>query len=178
MTLGSEIQEASSQAAELVRELGRDISNMKWSLKSSRINKLHRSTERLQRSTEHAYLLTSFLESKPLSFSFKTPQQMGELHTEKNSNPPVESIPTGVTPQTQSYHEMTRKQPSREVDAFDGDSGTTSDLVPSMRALESTAALSVTNFTFTLIEFVARLDLLIHAIDKLSKKAKFEHEPS
>ncbi|XP_054824045.1 aluminum-activated malate transporter 9-like [Prosopis cineraria] len=206
MTFGSEIQEVSDQAAELVRELGRDINNMKWSIKSSLIKKVHSSTERLQRSSElHAYILTSTLESKHLTVSKLShaqsmssssstaistvalaPDQTADLDPEKNSNTQAKNAGDGISPaaqQTECYHEMMRRQfrriyswPSIEVDAFDGDYGTTSDLLPRMRALESTAALSLTNFTSTLVEFVARLDHLIQAVDKLSKKAKFKHE--
>ncbi|KAF7828204.1 aluminum-activated malate transporter 9-like [Senna tora] len=177
VAFGSEIQEASSQAAELVREMGRDISNMRQRPKNSLIMKLHNATERLQHSTElHAYMLTSILESKPTCISsLSHASSSAELDPQKNSN------------QTEpySYHEAMRKQsrrlyswPSREVDAFDGDSGSISNLVPRMRALESTAALSLTNFTSTLVEFVARIDHLVHAVDKLSKMAKFQLQPS
>ncbi|XP_028774808.1 putative aluminum-activated malate transporter 3 [Neltuma alba] len=208
ITFGSEIQEVSDQAAGLVRELGRDINNMKWNVKSSLIKMLHSSTERLQLSTElHAYILTSTSESKPLTVSKPShalsmssassstnistvaSDQTAELEPEKNSNTQAQNIGGGggvslPAQQTESYHEMMRRQfrriyswPSIEVDAFDGDYGTTSDLLPRMRALESTAALSLTSFTSTLVEFVARLDHLIQAVDKLSKMAKFKHEP-
>ncbi|KAK4262834.1 hypothetical protein QN277_028339 [Acacia crassicarpa] len=205
ITLGSEIQEVTEQAAELVRELGRDINNMKWCVKSSLIKMLHNSTERLQRSTElHAYILTSTLESKPstvskLSHALSMSSSLSstnvsavvsgestELDPQKNSIMQAQNNGGGVSPpaqQKESDHEMMRRQlrriyswPSIEVDAFDGDYGTTSDFFPRMRPLESTAALSLTNFTSTLVEFVARLDHLIQAVDKLSKMAKFKHE--
>jgi hypothetical protein len=77
---------------------------------------------------------------------------------------------------------MMRKQsrrlhswPSREVDAFEEEGGLM-DFLPRMKALESTAALSLANFTSLLIEFVARLDHLVEAVDVLSKMAKFNHE--
>lgn len=148
----SEIQEASNHAAEVVRILGRDISSMKWSLKNSHIKRVHSSIERLQRSMHlHSYLLTA---------------------TFDNSTKPL------PTEQTEPYREIMGKQlrrlyswPSREVDAFEEENA---DLVPRMRALESAAALSLANFTSSLVEFVARLDHLIEAVDKLSKMAKFK----
>ena len=200
IAFGSEIQEASNEAAELVRILGRDISSMKWSLKNSHIKRVHNSTERLQSSMQlHSYLLTATSESPArdnpskhlpkLSHTHSStlchlPDQMGsdELkYPEKNANPLSQSIPLGTMPpeQTESYHEIMRKQlrrlyswPSREVDAYEEDSGT--DFLPRMRALESTAALSLANFTSSLVEFVARVDHLIEAVDKLSKMAKFK----
>lgn len=86
--------------------------------------------------------------------------------------------------QAESYHELMRKQsrrqyswPSREVDAFHEEDGTLNmDFLPRMKALESTAALSLANFTSLLIEFVARLDHLAEAVDELSKLAKFKYE--
>ena len=50
------------------------------------------------------------------------------------------------------------------------------DTLPRMRALESTAALSLATFTSLLIEFVARLDHLVEAVDQLAVMAKFNHE--
>lgn len=47
-----------------------------------------------------------------------------------------------------------------------------------MRTLESTAAQSLDTFASLLIEFVARLDRLVEAVDELSKMAKFQHENS
>lgn len=67
--------------------------------------------------------------------------------------------------------------PSREVEAFEEEEGGLSmEFLPRMRALEGTAALSLANFTSLLIEFVARLDHLVEAVDELSKMAKFKHE--
>ncbi|XP_052117602.1 aluminum-activated malate transporter 9-like [Arachis duranensis] len=56
------------------------------------------------------------------------------------------------------------------------DSEITTDLLPRMRALESTEALSLVNFTSSIIEFVARVDYLVEEVDRLSKMAKFKHD--
>lgn len=199
VTFQSEIQDAASQAAELVRFLGKDISNMKRSLKTSLLKRVHSSAERLQRAVDmHSYLLTSSSDV-PLSDNLSKPLQKlthtlsstlyYELSTQQLAAGEFDSScleKTQNTPpvQTESYHELMRKQsrrlhswPSREVDAFqDEDGAMNTDFLPRMKALESTAALSLANFTSLLIEFVARLDHLVEAVDELSKLAKFKHE--
>ncbi|XP_021603710.2 LOW QUALITY PROTEIN: aluminum-activated malate transporter 9 [Manihot esculenta] len=195
----SEIQDAATQAAELVRNLGKDISNMKWSLKTSLLKKVHISTERLQHATDmHSYLFISNSEAINNSYKpFLKPSHTHSttLHDISNQLPELEgnclvknsealnqsasseTIPPGQL--VESYHEMMRRQsrrlhswPSREVDAFEEEGG------PRMRTLESTAAQSLDTFASLLIEFVARLDRLVEAVDELSKMAKFKHENS
>lgn len=190
ITFHSEILDATSQAAELLRSLGNDISNMKCSLHTSLLKRLHSSTGSLQRSIDvHSYLLTSAhsfydrpakppdklsntLTLEACSGLFAKPSSIAE----PNPNP---AAPT----QAESYHESMRKQqkrlyswPSREVDDFEEDGGIDTDMIPRMRALESTAALSLATFTSLLIEFVARLDRLVDAVDALAKMAKFKQE--
>uniref|UniRef100_A0A5B6YTJ1 Putative aluminum-activated malate transporter 9-like n=1 Tax=Davidia involucrata TaxID=16924 RepID=A0A5B6YTJ1_DAVIN len=207
ITFKTEIEDATSQAAELVRCLGGDVSSMKKSLKlTSLLKRVHSSTERLQRAIDmHSYLLTSNYvdvpppadnsssSSRPLSRLSST---LFDLSNQLLAEPPdnttttttIDNPPTGgqnalsgTLPQGDqySYHEAMRKQsrrlhswPSREVDAFEEEGG----FSPRMRALESTAALSLATFTSLLIEFVARLDHLVEAVDELSKMAKFKHE--
>ncbi|XWS61693.1 hypothetical protein CRYUN_Cryun07bG0147700 [Craigia yunnanensis] len=158
----------------------------------------------LNRATQHAidmhsYLLTAHSDppdnSKPLpkhshalsSTLYDLPEQLDDVDStslENSSNQQTQNMRSGTFPpaQTESYHEM-RKQsrrlhswPSREVDAFEEAGGFSTDLLPRMRALESTAALSLATFTSLLIEFVVRLDHLVEAVDELSKMAKFKHE--
>ncbi|XP_044476790.1 aluminum-activated malate transporter 9-like [Mangifera indica] len=203
ITFQAEIQDVTSQAAEVVRSLGKDIGNMKRSLVTSLLKRVHSSSERLQRTMDmHSYLLTAYCDppdvnsSKPLSrlsntFSSTLPE---EANPERNSleNNNTDSVnqncsfsgalTTAQQAQPESYHEMMRKQsrrmhswPSREVDAFE-EEGVNTDFLPRMRALESTAALSLATFTSLLIEFVARLDHLVEAVDELAKMAKFKHE--
>ncbi|EEF51274.1 aluminum-activated malate transporter 9 [Ricinus communis] len=203
ITFQSEILEAATQAAELVRNLGKDISNMHHSLKTMLLKQVHISTERLQRAVDmHSYLLTSHFDppdttSKPFSKLSNTlsgiPCDLSNQLHEPDSNclakdldQTNQSTPSGslaVGQPVESYHEMMRKQsrrlhswPSREVDAYEEEGGLPVDFVPRMRALESTAALSLATFTSLIIEFVARLDHLVEAVDELSKMAKFKHE--
>ncbi|PIM98700.1 putative membrane protein [Handroanthus impetiginosus] len=183
ITFQKEIRDAATEAANLVRFLGKDISNMKRSLKTSLLKRVHTSSERLQRAIDmHSYLLTSTPD--PLDNSSKlhmtifsnVSNEMAELDSklmEQNSEPSSQKA--------ESYHETMRKQsrrlhswPFREVDAFEEEGG--SDCIPKMRALESTATLSLATFTSLLIDFVARLDHLVEAVDKLSKMAKFKQE--
>ncbi|PON47944.1 Aluminum-activated malate transporter [Trema orientale] len=206
-----EIQDATNQAAELLRSLGKDICNMKRSLKPSLLKRVHSSAERLQRAVDlHSYLLTCSScsdissamadnASKPLPKLIHTvsstlhdinqPPFSSEFDSsnnsnEKNLNDQMLQTQNSTVSQAESYHELVRKQsrrlyswPSREVDAFHEEDGALNmDLLPRMKALESTAALSLANFTSLLIEFVARLDHLVEAVDELSKLAKFKHE--
>ncbi|KAF5478160.1 hypothetical protein F2P56_004744 [Juglans regia] len=203
ITFQSEIQEAANQAAELLRVLGKDVNNMKRRLKSSLLKRVHSSTERLQRAIDmqYSYLLTSINStdpsdnySKPLpklsiSLSSNTPYDLSSQLTdlennslEKTANPPPSGT-LSILARTESYHETMRKQsrrmhswPPREVAVFEEEGGLGSDILPRMNALESTAALSLATFTSLLIEFVARLDHLVEAVDELSNKAKFKHE--
>ncbi|GAV63519.1 ALMT domain-containing protein [Cephalotus follicularis] len=200
-TFQTEIRDATSQAADLVRSLGKDISNMNRSLKTSLLKKVHISTEQLQRAVNnHSYLLTTYCDhpdnsSKPLpklshtlsSNFYDLSNQLAEFDStslEKIPVPVPQNMASETLPQAQaeSYHEMMRKQsrrlhswPSRDVDAFE-EGGIEVDLLPRMRALESTAALSLATFTSLLIEFVARLEHLVEAVDELSRMAKFKNE--
>lgn len=211
----SEILDASNHAAELVRSLGKDISNMRRTPKSTSLLKVHVSTERLQRAIDiHSYLLTSCHDdlsnnSKPLAklshtlssnvsfnldkaggsgnfelptnLSFNLAKAGGSGNFELPANPP-QQLTDAAPAQAESYHEVMKKQmrrlhswPSRELDAFD-EGGPEMDSVPKMRALESTAALSLATFTSLLIEFVARLDHLVDSVNELAQMAKFKHD--
>ncbi|XP_073000329.1 aluminum-activated malate transporter 9-like [Typha latifolia] len=190
----SEILDATNQAAELLRSLGKDINNMNWSLQTSLLKHVHSSTERLQHSIDlHSYLLTSSHDhydhstklrtksSKTVSFNIK--DFSNHLMEAESGKAETTNTQSAVAVQGESYHEAMRKQqrrlhswPSREVDDFEEDGKVATDLIPRMHALESTTALSLATFTSLLIEFVARLDHLVEAVDKLAQMAKFKQE--
>ncbi|KAK4435425.1 Aluminum-activated malate transporter 9 [Sesamum alatum] len=185
-----EIKDAAKEAAELVRSLGKDICNMRRSLKTLLLKRVHSSTERLQRAVDmHSYLLTSDptdTSSKPqstLSHALSSAFSNLSNHMAELDNKLLGQTPDRPSQPLDSYHETMRKQsrrlyswPSREVDAFEEEGGFSSDCIPRMRALETTATLSLATFTSLLIEFVARLDHLVEAVDQLSKMAKFKQE--
>lgn len=187
-----------------MRSLGKDISNMKRTLKTSLLKRVHSSAERLQRAIDmHSYLLTACSEppdnsSKPLLKQLshtlsltpnEIPDQLADLDGDglvKNLNQQSQNIESGTplpaAAPAESYHEQMRKQsrrlhswPSREVSAFEEEGPSNMDLLPRMKALETTAALSLATFTSLLIEFVARLDHLVDAVDQLSRLAKFKY---
>ncbi|XP_065859033.1 aluminum-activated malate transporter 9-like isoform X2 [Euphorbia lathyris] len=201
VTFQTEIHEATTEAADLLRSLGKDINNMKRSLKTVLLNRVHTSAERLQRAIDlHSYLLTPNFD--PSDNQSKQPSKLSHANSgipsDLSSTQLLDLLDTADSTTTsqgtmsgtialgqpvESYHEMMRKQsrrmyswPSREVDAYEEEGGGGSgDFVPRMKALESTAALSLATFTSLLIEFVARLDHLVEAVDNLSKLAKFKH---
>ncbi|XP_062225152.1 aluminum-activated malate transporter 9-like [Phragmites australis] len=188
----SEILDATSQAAELLRGIAKDVNNMKWSLQTSLLKHVHVSTERLQHSIDlHSYLFTATHEDNSAKAQLKTARFVSfNLNDFTKQSDELESKVTGTTTtpsavpmQAESYHEMMKRQqrrlhswPSREVDDFEDDGNVVSDMIPRMRALESTTALSLVTFTSLLIEFVARLDHLVEAVEKLAKMARFKQQ--
>ncbi|MBA0678233.1 hypothetical protein Goari_019591, partial [Gossypium aridum] len=109
-------------------------------------------------------------------------QELGERHLQHEKKPQSLLVKEGsqinrVTPTCHRHalvaphRPLLHSWPSREVDAC----GFSTDIVlPRMRALESTAALSLITFTSLLIEFVVRVDNLVEADDELSQIAKFK----
>ncbi|RWW31668.1 hypothetical protein GW17_00003699 [Ensete ventricosum] len=147
---------------------------MKHSLHTSLLKRVHASTERLQRSIDlHSYLLT--LSHDVCDCPAKPPAKLSHVSSFNVTDA------DGMKAEAETYHETMKKQqrrlhswPSREVDDFEEDMS--GESIPRMRALESTAALSLATFTSLLIEFVARLDHLVEAADELAKLAKFKQE--
>lgn len=187
----SEILDASNQAAELLRSLAKDVNNMKWSLQTSLLKHVHVSTERLQHSIDlHSCLFTASHEYNSAKAQLQTTKfvsfNLKDFNTE--SDEPKSKVTGNSTSlpapiQAESYHQMMKRQqrrlhswPPREVDNFEDDETVVSDLIPRMCALESTTALSLATFTSLLIEFVARLDHLVEAVEKLATIARFKEQ--
>lgn len=170
-----EILDATNQAAALLRSLAKDINNMKRSLHTNLLKRVHSSTERLQRSIDlHSYLLTTS-SHEIQAFPPKLPLSQPSKTITSNEQPNLV--------EADYHHETMRKQqqrrqyswPSREVDDYE-DGGVDTELLQKMRTFESTAALSLATFASLLIEFVARLDHLVDATDLLAKMAKFKDD--
>ncbi|KAJ3694594.1 hypothetical protein LUZ60_010074 [Juncus effusus] len=167
-TFQAEILDATNQAAELLRSLGKDVNIMKWSLHSNLLNRVHSSTEHLQHSIDlHSYLLTSKLPSKTFSFKEKDTSQLIDQQVELSRENSVKK-----------QHKRMHSWPPRGIDEGNGENNgeVEMEMVPRMRALESTACLSLATFTSLLIELVARLDHLVEAVDRLAKMAKFKQD--
>ncbi|URD73675.1 Fusaric acid resistance protein family [Musa troglodytarum] len=184
VTFQTEILEATVEAAELLRSLANDLGNMKHSVRVSQLMRVRVSTDRLQRSVDlHSCLLTSHgFPPKPTGKDCSHgsgSDPSSKLHRE------AERSPATAQPQTRTYHETMKKQqrrlhswPSREVDELEEEDGggDSTELITRMRALESTAALSLATFALLLIEFVARLDHLVDAVEQLAATAKFKQQ--
>ncbi|KAL0542323.1 hypothetical protein IC582_022425 [Cucumis melo] len=165
-----------------MRSLGKDIDNMKQSIKISQLKDVHSTAEKLQRAIDtHSYLLTPTCDTIGLSTtSSGNLDDLPSLSAELDSNGSKRSL------NKQDTHgvDLVRKQqsrrqhswPLREMDVFDDGRCVAIEFLPRMRKLESTAAMSLANFTSLLIEFVARLDYLVETVDELSRMAKFNEE--
>ncbi|XP_024987074.1 aluminum-activated malate transporter 9-like [Cynara cardunculus var. scolymus] len=171
----TEILETTSKATGLIRCLGKDICDMKQTLKCSSLKSVHNSTTRLQRAIDmHLYLHASGYEQSDNS-SKPFPKLSHTLSsTISNLSNQLAEFNTEITEDETRRKQSTRQYswPSRDTSTFEND---TND-IPRIRAWESTAALSLATFTSLLIEFVARLDHLVEAVNELSKMAKFKHE--
>lgn len=137
------------------------------------LDHVHNSTERLQRSIDlHSYLLTSSQLSLDREVEDDDNDDDDDGHLIE-----VVAINVGAnckeTTTVTEQHRRLRSWPS--VEAAELEDGAI-DLMQ-RRAFEcSTAALSLATFTSLLVEFVARLDHLVEAVDKLGRLAKFKRE--
>ena len=170
---------------------------MQQSLKIYLLKNVHTAADKLQQALHtHSYPLTptcdsldlsSKLQSKLSTASSNSLYDLPSLLAEINGNGPERSLNQqnshGVATGTQAEAcvELVRKQsrrqhswPLREMDVFDDGGGVPVEYLQRMRKQESTAAMSLANFTSLLIEFVARLDYLVETVDELSKMAKFK----
>ncbi|KAG8055512.1 hypothetical protein GUJ93_ZPchr0001g32681 [Zizania palustris] len=164
-----EIEEAAAQAAELVRALGGDVDGMTRSVERvSLLKGVHGAAYRLQLALQlNSHCLTS---SGPAAAA-TTEQPPNGLGLERACS----RLHVMSTRRQQQQQRLS--WPSREADELDEmEAGGGYAVVVRMRALESTAALSLATFASLLLEFVARLDHLVDAVDELSKLAKFSEK--
>ncbi|KAL5226730.1 hypothetical protein ABZP36_014995 [Zizania latifolia] len=163
-----EIEEAAAQAAELVRALGGDVDCMTRSVERvSLLKGVHGAAYRLQLALQlNSHRLTS---TGPAAAA--TEEQPNGLGLERSCSR------LHVMSMRRQQQQQRLSWPSREADELDEmEAGGGYAVVVRMRALESTAALSLATFASLLLEFVARLDHLVDAVDELSKLAKFSEK--
>jgi hypothetical protein len=165
--------------------MAEDINDMKWSLQTSLLKLVHVSTKRLQNPI-HSYLFTTSHEDKSAKAQLRTTRivsfnhQGFTKHYEETKSKVTwnTATPSAVLMQAESYHEVMKRQQRRlPFMAFQGGHGNmVPDMIPRMPTLQSTTALSLATFTSLLIEFVARLDHLFEAAEKLGKVARFKQK--
>ncbi|PNT70179.1 hypothetical protein BRADI_2g07264v3 [Brachypodium distachyon] len=138
---------------------------MKWSLQTSLLKHVHVSTERPQRSIAL------------LSYLFTVSHEDGSTKARsKTSRAVTFNINTKQSDETESKITENTTAQLTEVDDFEDDENVVSVMILRMRALESTTALSLMTFTSLLIEFVARLDHLVEASEKLAQMARLKQQ--
>ncbi|KAJ3695189.1 hypothetical protein LUZ60_000566 [Juncus effusus] len=144
-----EILDVESRAAELIRHLGNSITLMKHTpIQTIHILKsLHTSIHNLQKSIDFQF---SSLTLKNYYYDSYIDNLGGKQRKRR-----IQSWPS---------------------DESESDGEINLDILGRVKTLEGVATLSFFNFVLLLIEFVARLDGLVDAVDELSKLAKFKEE--
>lgn len=167
----SELREASTEAAALVRELGRSINHMQQcSLPKLLLENVHTAALRLQSKVDqHSYLL---LEPKPRTVISPELSQSSALNSPRSSSFHKNDA--------ESYCEKLCSMPSPkefdDPDEEENDGGGGEGGLEKTRGSDIASNLALGTFASLLMEFIARLDHLVEAVHELGVLAKFKFE--
>nr|GMC62837.1 aluminum-activated malate transporter 4-like [Ipomoea batatas] len=202
---GKEIYRVGSAGAKVIRHLGEKVQNMEKLSDGNLLEEVHEAAEDLQMLIDKkSYLLVHAenweIEKRPKNLD---PEQLQELK-DNEVKPPMlisslselqHNIPRSMHPGNRLDAQNPNPNPNPQVSISPMDSsddmfkhpmmwpsrlsvlGGTIQNLREVRTYESASALSLATFTSLLIEFVARLQNLVTAFERLSEKAKFKDAP-
>ncbi|KAL3521741.1 hypothetical protein ACH5RR_019890 [Cinchona calisaya] len=195
----NEIERVGTAGAKVLRELGDKVEKMEKLSPGDLLDEVHEAAERLQLLIDQkSYLLVKAesWESGKRPSKFEDVEQLQELkdnehkpkviHSISETNLNLNSAQTlrnwdsqnpnpGLhlsVPQWNSSEDVLRQQRM-----WSSQLSVLGDTIPNereVRTYESASALSLATFTSSLIEFVARLQNILHSFEELSEKAKFK----
>lgn len=194
-----EIQRVGSAGAKVIRLLGEKVQNMEKLSDENLLQEVHEAAEDLQMLIDKKSYLLVHAENWETGKRLKNldPELLQELKDNEHKPPMLISSLSEVHPVLRSVHAGNRldtlnQQVSINVSVSQMDSsedifkhqimwpsrlsvmGGTILNEREVRTYESASALSLATFTSLLIEFVARLQNLVTAFERLSEKAKFK----
>lgn len=198
-TFMKEIQRVGTEGAKVIRLLGEKVEKMEKLSPGDPLNSVHEAAEDLQLLIDQkSYLLVNAenWESSKRPKKFEDPERLQELK-DSEPKPMVINSLSEATLHLRSAHtlkHMDTYNPNVSVNISTSQWGSSADVFaqqtmwPSrlslvghvilnereVRTFESASTLSLSTFTSLLIEFVARLQNLVHAFQELSEKAKFK----
>ncbi|XP_049394182.1 aluminum-activated malate transporter 4-like [Solanum stenotomum] len=198
-TFMKEIRRVGTEGAKVIRLLGEKVEKMEKLSPGDPLKDVHEAAEDLQLLIDQkSYLLVNAenWESSKRPKKFEDPERLQELK-DNEPKPMVINSLSEATLHLRSAHtlkHMDTLNPNVSVNFSTSQWGSSADVFaqqtmwPSrlsligdvilnereVRTFESASTLSLSTFTSLLIEFVARLQNLLHAFQELSEKAKFK----
>lgn len=195
----NEIQRVGTAGAKVLRHLGDKVEKMEKLSPGDLLDEVHEVAEVLQMLIDQkSYLLVKAesWESGKRPSKFEDPEQLQELKDNENKPRVINSISEANlnlnSAQTLRNWNSQNPNPGIHLSVSQWDSSEDTlrqqtmwpsrlsvlgDTIPNereVRTYESASALSLATFTSSLIEFVARLQNIVHSFEELSEKAKFK----
>ncbi|XP_027109882.1 aluminum-activated malate transporter 4 [Coffea arabica] len=195
----NEIQRVGTAGAKVLRQLGDKVEKMEKLSPGDLLDEVHEAAEELQMLIDQkSYLLVKAesWESGKRPSKFEDPEQLQELKDNENKPQVINSISETNLNLTsaQTLRNWNSQNPNPGTNLSASQWGSSEDTLrqqtmwPSrlsvlgdtilngreVRTHESASALSLATFTSSLIEFVARLQNIVHSFEELSEKAKFK----
>ncbi|KAL3524512.1 hypothetical protein ACH5RR_017346 [Cinchona calisaya] len=195
----NEIQRVGTEGAKVLRQLGDKVEKMEKLNPGDILDEVHEAAEELQMLIDQkSYLLVKAesWESGKRPSKFEDPEQLLELKDNEHKPQVINSISeTNLNLNSaQTLRNWDSQIPNTNIQLSVSQWDSSEDTLrqqtmwPSrlsvlgdtilnereVRTYESASALSLATFTSSLIEFVARLQNIVHSFEELSEKAKFK----
>lgn len=191
------IQKVGTEGAKVLRMLGEKVEKMEKLSPGDLLQEVHDAAEDLQMMIDQkSYLLVNAenWEGEKRQGKFVDPELLQELKDNENKPVMINSLSESANLKSmQTLRNYDPQNPNMSINVSVSQWGSGEDVLrqqtmwPSrlsligdtilnereVRTYESASALSLATFTSLLIEFVARLQNLVHSFEELSEKAKF-----